>query len=343
MTEKRLRWGLLSTARINERLIPAIRKLERSELLAVASRDKKKAEQYAGEWTIPRAYDSYEALLADPDIDVVYIPLPNSYHAEWSIKSAEAGKHILCEKPLALTPEEVDRMADAAERNGVLLQEAAMYRFHPQTLQVRDLIAQGVIGELRLIRAIFSVVLGKTRDIRFEPDLGGGSLWDLGSYPVSFSRAMVRAEPDEVFGWQVSDESGVDLTFMGQMRFPGDTLAQFSCSFRAVPNFEAELIGTRGLIHLSLPWLNRLGETAQVRILRAESGARETFGDSRDHLREEILSYEKVDAYQHEVDAMVGSILDGSDPIISLSESRGNVATLVALYTSARENRPVSP
>ena len=342
MPEGRIRWGLLSTARINKRVIPAIRASRRSELLAVASRCRERAKRCAEEWNIPRAYGSYEDLLADRDVDAVHISLPNSYHAEWSIKAAQSGKHILCEKPLALTPGDVDRMADAAQRNGVVLQEAAMYRYHPQTLRVQELVAEGAIGDLRLVRGVFTTTLAAQRDIRLEPDLGGGCLWDLGSYPVSFALAMLGAEPVQVAAWQVLGDSGVDLTFMGQMRFSVGTLAQFSCSFQAAPHWEADLVGSRGTIHLDFPWTHEKDETSHVRILRARGTSGAAFGDSKAHLEMEMLTYEDVDAYQCEVDAMVVSILDGDQPIMSLADSRSNIATLVALHESARESRLVT-
>ena len=341
MIEQRVRWGLLSTARINERLIPAIRQSDRSELIAVASRSQEKAKDYASKRNIPRAYGRYEDFLADADIDAVYISLPNAHHAEWSIKCADAGKHILCEKPIALTPEDVDRMADAAENNGVTLQEAAMYRFHPQTGKLIEMVAQGAIGDLRVIQGNFGFTLANRPDIRLNPSLGGGSLWDIGSYPVSFARAIMRAEPVEVIGWQVLGDDEVDLTFCGQMRFSVGTLAQFSSSFQTMPHSEAELIGSQGTIHLDLPWLNLLGETAHVRILRGGSTETDTFGDSRDDLAAETLTYENCQAYFNEVEAMVATILDGAPPTISLEDSRGNIATLVALYRSARENKMV--
>jgi xylose dehydrogenase (NAD/NADP) len=341
MRARKIRWGLMSTARINERLIPAIPNSEHAELLGVASRQKNSAEQYAKERSIERAYGGYEELLADPDIDVVYVSLPNSYHPEWCVKSAEAGKHILCEKPLALTLEEVDRMATAADRHGVILQEAAMYRFHPQTNKVRDLIRRGTIGDLRIVRSVFSFILDKTEDIRLESHLGGGSLWDIGSYPISFSRLVLGADPEEVTGWHVLNNRGVDTTFTGQMRFASGTFAQFSCSFRAIPRWEIEFIGAQGAIYLDHPWLNRVGEPSHVRIVHGGGAANETFGDSTSHLKMEIVTFEKTNAYQCEVDSMNASIMTGTEPVISLNDSRGNIATIVALYNSAKENRPI--
>ena len=335
--------GLLSTARINERLIPCIRSSERSELLAVASRDSDKAERYAAEWDISRAYDSYEGLLEDPDLDVIYNSLPNSLHAEWSIKCAEAGKHILCEKPLAITPEQVDRMVDAASRNNVILQEASMMRYHRQTSDVRELVARGAIGNVRLIRSVFTFYLTQEIDIRLDPDLGGGVLWDLGSYQVSFSQMMLREEPVEVMGWQVSGDRGVDRSFAGQLRYGSGALAQFYCSNESAPAWDAELIGSSGLMRLDLPYQNHPGLDRHVHIFRgSEADESVTFGDSTDQMVEETLTYEDSNAYQDEVHAMVASILDGADPLLPLSDSRANVATVVALLKSAREGRPIS-
>ena len=338
-----VRWGLLGTARINERLIPAIRASERSDLLAVASRSKERAQSYASEWDIQRAYGSYQDMLVDQEIDAVYVSLPNSLHAQWSIACADAGKHVLCEKPLALTPEDVERMAEAGRRNGVLIQEATMMRFHPQTRKVEELISSGVIGELRAMRGILSFSLERKGDIRLDPLLGGGALWDLGSYPVCFMRTMIGANPVEVHGWQVSGTSGVDLTFVGQMRFHTGTVGQFFSSFQAVRRTEADLIGSRGIIHLDQPWLSNTGELASVRIAREDDlRQRGTFGSTPGGPVTETLAFENVNAYQDEVDAMVASILDGADPVISLEDSRDNVATLAALYRSAREGLPMS-
>jgi predicted dehydrogenase len=343
MTPRRIGWGLLSTARINDRLIPAIRSEGRSELVAVASRrGLDEARKYAGERSIPKAYGTYEAMLSDPDVDVVYVSLPNSLHAAWSIHALEAGKHVLCEKPLATSAGDVDQMAQAAERHGVVLQEAVMMRFHPQTRELRRLVAEGIIGEVRLIRGVFCFMLERPGDVRFEPALGGGSVWDVGSYPVSFIRTMLAAEPVEVHGWQIPNDRGVDLSFAGQMRFATGTLAQFFSSFQTVPHAEMELIGTLGKIHLDLPYLNKTGVTSTVRIERTR-GVRAvgTFSDASP-FDESALKFDNIDAYRDEVRAMVDCIADGAPPTVALAESRGNIATLEALCASARQGRPVS-
>ena len=189
MGGKQVRWGILSTARINERLIRVIRASERSELVAVASRDSDRAKSYAAKWSIPRAHGNYEALLNDPDVDSIYISLPNGLHLEWSVKAAAAGKHTLCEKPLALSVDEVRQMAAASEKHGVIIQEATMMRFHPQTHRLRDLVAEKAIGDVRLVRAVFAIDLKREVDIRLDSALGGGCLWDVGSYPISLTRS----------------------------------------------------------------------------------------------------------------------------------------------------------
>jgi predicted dehydrogenase len=335
MPGQHLRWGLICTARINRSLIPAIRASNRSELVAVASRVSARARDYAHQWHIPRAHGSYQALLDDPEVDVIYNALPNSLHCEWTVKAAKAGKHILCEKPLALNVEEVDRMIEAARRNRVVLLEAFMYRYHPQTLKAQELVRQSAIGHVRLVRAVFSYTLTRPGDVRLDPALGGGSLWDVGCYPVSFARAIVGSDPLEVFGWQVLGESAVDITFVGQMRYPKSSpeahgpLAQFDSSFQTTFRWEAEVVGSQGALWLETPWKpGAAWEPAGLRLLRNDG--------------EELLPVEDVNAYQCEVEAMADCVLNKTDPILPLSESRGNVVTLNALYKSAKRGQVVS-
>lgn len=343
MPDKIARWGLLSTARINERMIPAMRAAERSELLAVCSRSQEKADSYAQQWEIPRAYGSYDRMLADPDVNVVYISLPNSMHREWAVKTAEAGKHILCEKPLAQTPQDVDAMAQAAQRNGVVLQEATMMRFHPQTRKLQTLLADGIIGDVRLMRGVMCFQLTKEHDIRFNAELGGGSIWDLGSYCVNFMRTMMRANPIEVSGWHVPHDTGVDATFFGQMRFASGTVGQFFSSFQAMPRFEADLIGSDGMIQLDCPWVNNIGMTSNVHIFgEDQSESKTTFSDDIRYRTTQLISTDDINAYQDEVNSMVNTVCDSAEPVISLADSRDNAATLDALCRAAREGRPVA-
>ena len=344
MAEQQACWGLLSTARINERLIPALRASGRSELLAVASRSKERAQAYAKQWNIPHAYGTYEQMLADPAINVIYLSLPNHLHAEWAIKCAEAGKHVLCEKPIAITTEEVTRMAQAAEKNGVIIQEAAMTRFHPQTQYLHELVAKRVIGDIRLIRGVFAFTLENPADIRLDTNMGGGSLWDLGSYCVSFARTVLQTEPIEVSAYQVSGDTGVDMSFSAQMQFPTGTLVQFFSSFQSFAHIEADFLGTEGRIYADIPWANHIGASANVQVTRSGNAEEtSTFSDSMEGYMTDTKTYANMNAYQCEIDSMVESVLNGTEPVISLADSWKNVATIVALHESARTGKPVSP
>ena len=268
----KLRWGLLSTARINQALLPPLRASARNELTAVASRDLERAQAYAKEQDIPRVFGSYEAMLADPDVDVIYNPLPNSLHMEWTIKAAQAGKHVLCEKPLALTVEEVDAIAAAAQQAGVVVMEAFMYRHHPQTLKVKELVDGGAIGKLQLVHGSFTFDISDENDVRLNSSLGGGSIWDIGCYPISYARLIAGAEPVEVFGWQKTGAgSGVDESFFGQLHFSNDVYAQFDCGFRTPQRTHLELVGDKGSITIKVPFTPKLNEEIIV-----TNGDRET-------------------------------------------------------------------
>ncbi len=324
---KKLRWGLLSTARINKVLLPPLRASERNELTAVASRDTARAQAYAKERNIPRVFGSYEAMLADPDIDVIYNPLPNSLHAEWTIKAAQAGKHILCEKPLANTVEDVDAMTEAAKKAGVVLMEAFMYRHHPQTLKVKELVDSGAIGKLQVIHGAFTFKIGDEDDVRLNASLGGGGIWDVGCYPISYARLIVGAEPVEVFGWQVTGQaSGVDETFAGQMRFPNNVYAQFDSGLRTPRRSYIELAGDEGTLSIPQPFQPYQNEKIML-----------TRGD-----KEEVISIPGEDLYRGEVENMADAILDGKATRMSLADSRNNVAAIMALLRSAREGKPVT-
>lgn len=325
MAERVLNWALLSTARINRAVIPAIRASARSRLAAVASRDGERAEAYAAEKGIPRAYASYEALLADPEIDIIYNSLPNRMHAAWSIKALEAGKHVLCEKPLATSVQEVEAMIEAGRRTGRVLAEGFMYRHHAQTPKVQELCAQGRLGRIQLIRGAFTYTLRREADVRFNRDLGGGSIWDVGCYPIGYARMLAGEEPVEVHGWRTLGEAGADVTFVGEMRFPNGIAAQFDCGFRAPSRSFMEIVGTEGVLYVPTPF---------------KPARRESISLQRENLTETIV-IEGGELYSGEVEDMEGAILDGKPPRISLADSRGNVATIVALIESAASGRAV--
>jgi len=325
MSLKTLNWGLLSTARINKALIPPLRASKRNNLLAVASRTQEFADAYAKKWKIPRAYLSYEALLADPEIDVIYNPLPNNLHAEWTIKAVESGKHVLCEKPLALTLDEVDAIADAAQKHRCVVAEAFMYRHHPQTLKVQELVQNGSLGNVNLMRGSFTFMLCREGDIRFDPTMGGGSIWDVGCYPISYTRTALGAEPLEVFGWQVTGPTGVDQTFVGQMLFSKDVHAQIDSSFVIPFHMYFEVVGTEATLIVPKPF---------------KPGLKEKVFISRDE-KTESVKIKGQELYLGEVEDMADAILLGKKPRISLDDSRANIAVILALLESSRANQPV--
>lgn len=312
--------------------------------MAVASRTKERAQAYAKQWDIPHAYGTYEQMLADPAINLIYLSLPNHLHAEWSIKCAEARKHVFCEKPIALTTEEVARMAQAAGRNGVIIQEAAMMRFHPQTRYLRELVAKGTIGDVHLIRGVFAFTLENPGDIRLDTNMDGGSLWDLGSYCVSFARTMLQAERIEVSAYQVSGDTGVDMSFSAQMRFPTGAFVQFFSSFQSFAHIEAGFLGTGGRIYADISWANHIGPPANVEVTRSGNAeGMATFSDGMEGHMTDTKTYQNINAYQSEVDSMVENVLDGAEPVISLTDRWNNVATMVTLHESARTGKPVEP
>ena len=317
-----LNWGILGTARINRSLIPPLRLSMRNQLLGVASRDADRAAAYAKERDIPRSYGSYEALLADDDIDVVYIPLPNKFHAEWAIKATEAGKHVLCEKPLALTPEAVEQMTAASRNAGTVLIEAFMYRFHDRTLKVKQLVDEGAIGRLHHVKGGFTFPLNREGDVRWDSELGGGSLWDVGCYPLSFARYLIGAEPESVYGHSTNSETGIDVSFTAQLHFPDNVTVQFDSGFRTQFRMFIEVSGSEGSIYLPMAF-----KPAQRSYIHLTHG-----NDTK---------YIAVDGnllYLDEVEEMASCILEKRDPILSLEDSRNNVATIQALYKSAANN-----
>ncbi|MBI5668301.1 MAG: Gfo/Idh/MocA family oxidoreductase [Chloroflexi bacterium] len=249
MTRK-IRWGILSTARIGRNsVIPAIRQSGNGEVVAVASRSLDRAQAFANEVNIPKAYGSYEAMIADPDIDAIYNPLPNSEHAAWSIRCAEAGKPVLCEKPFASDAPEAQQMTDAFTARGVLLAEAFMYRFHPQTVRLIELVRSGTIGMLTTITSAFTFTIRNEQDIRLDRALAGGALMDVGCYCVNISRLLAGEEParaQAIARW--GEASDVDETLAGVLEFPSGAVAHFDCGFRTFRTNFCDIRGTTGRI-----------------------------------------------------------------------------------------------
>ncbi len=325
-------WGILSTAKINEALLGPIKQSPRSQLAAVASRDLVKAQAYAQEKGIPHAYGSYEALLADPEIEAVYISLPNTLHAEWAVKAAQAGKHVLCEKPITPTLAELDRIEAAAKANNVTVFEAFMYLHHPQTLKVKEMVRSGQLGDLQLINSWFAYYLPPedSQNIRLSPNLAGGSLWDVGVYPNSLVITMVAAgAPVEVWARQIKGETGVDVSLVGQMKFANGVMAQISSGFRCPFREGAQLVGSQGRIDISEPWKPGVfGQNSQI-IFTNRDGV------------EERLVFPASSPYLAEVQVMEACVLDGAEPVVPLSLSRAFLRSVLALYESAETGRPV--
>ena len=324
---KALRWGLLGAARINRSLIPALRASSRNELAAVASRDAARAAAYAREWGIPRSFGRYEDLLADSGIDVVYNPLPNGLHAEWTIRAARAGKHVLCEKPLAISVEEVDAIARAAREANVVVAEGLMYRHQKLTREVLAMVERGTLGELRVVRGCFTFPLTREGDVRLDPALGGGCLWDLGVYPISYARMMIGSEPLEAFGWQTLGPTGVDVAFAGQLRFPANVIVQCDTGFRAAFRRDVEIVGSEASLFVPNPF--KPGPSEPVHLVRGDDRQTIDVAGTEAHL------------YLGEVEDLADAVLLGRPPAVSLADSRGTVAAIVALLASAREGRPV--
>lgn len=329
MPEK-IRWGLLSTARINEAVIEPIRQAERSELVAVTSRDLATAQTYAQEKGIPKAHGSYEALLADPDVDVIYNPLPNTLHCEWTVKAAEAGKHVLCEKPIVTTLAELDQVEAAAAAHGVTIFEAFMYLHHPQTLKVKEMIQAGKLGNLQLITSWFNFYLPPERatNIRLNANLAGGSLWDVGVYPNSMAIVMAGAgAPVEIWASQIIGESGVDVAMRAQLKFSNGVIAQVSSGFRTPFREAAYIVGDQGMVNIIEPW--KPGVTGRdSRIIFSTIAG-----------QEETIVIPAMNPYLCEVQAMEACVLDGAEPVVPLSLSRDFLKSVLAFYESAQSGQ----
>jgi D-xylose 1-dehydrogenase (NADP+, D-xylono-1,5-lactone-forming) len=319
-----VKWGILSTADINRKVIPGTHASDKVDLVAVASRDQARAEAYAREWEIPRGYGSYEDLLADPDIEAVYISLPNTMHVEWSIKALEAGKHVLCEKPFTRHPEEADEAFDVAEREGRLLSEAFMYRHNPQTAKLVELIRDGAIGELRLIRSTFSYGLYDRDNIRLRTDVEGGALMDVGCYNVSNSR-LLGGELERVWGEAWYGPSGTDWVFAGTLRFPADVIATFDCGTALPERDELEAVGSEGSLFLDDPWHCDL----PIIELRREEQV-------------ELIELEPVDSYRLELENLTDAIRGEGELLLGREDALGQARALEALHRSATTRAAVS-
>jgi len=254
LAEQKLRWGIIGCAGIAiGSVIPGIRESKSGVVSAIASRNEEKVKQTAERLEILKAYSSYEALLEDPDIDAVYIPLPNHLHMEWTVKAAQAGKHVLCEKPVALTAGQAQTMAEACAESGVVLAEAFMYRYHPRYDQVKEMIASGTIGEIRGIHSTFTFNNAVDKgNIRYVKEWGGGSIYDVGVYPISAARLVLGSEPEAVTcrAFFSPEHGNVDMMASGLIEFPNDVSLTFDCGMWADNRNTLEILGTEGRIVL---------------------------------------------------------------------------------------------
>jgi xylose dehydrogenase (NAD/NADP) len=316
-----LRWGILSTANITDKLLDSGTD---QQFVAVGSRDGARAEAYAREKGIARAHGSYEALLADPDVDAIYNPLPNGLHLEWSIRALEAGKHVLCEKPLTRRPEDVDRAFDVAEREGRVLAEAFMWRHHPQVARACELLDEGAIGDLRVIRAHFAFAVGQPDDIRLQAALDGGGLMDVGCYCVSGCRTLAGAEPERAFAEYVAGGDGVDVALAATLRFPGDVLAQFDCGLSYPGGSLLAAVGTEGAFALADPWH---GNDAVIELRRADGSV-------------ERIDTGPANSYALELADFEAAARGERPPLLRRDDALGQARTIAALYTSAERNAP---
>lgn len=322
MTEK-LRWGVISTANIGRAAVnPAIQGSENGDLVAVASRDVARARDFAEASGIPTWYGSYQELLADDRVDALYNPLPNSMHLEWTVAAAEHGKHVLCEKPLALDAAECERMKAAADANGVKLMEAFMYRFHPRTERLLEMVRGGAVGELRTIRSAFSFRLTRPNNIRWSAELGGGALMDVGCYCVNVSRTITGKEPVEVQAFATWAPSDVDAQLAGTLLFEGGLTAQFDCALTMERREAYEVAGTEGVLSVEDAFLPGTGEVAIV-----ERRGRQGVSEHR---------VEGADEYQRMVEHFADCALNDRPLRYSADEAAANMRVIEALHRSAR-------
>jgi xylose dehydrogenase (NAD/NADP) len=334
MVAKPVRWGVISSAAINDSWVPGLLAAEGAELAGLASRSPEKAHEAADRWGC-HAYTSYDALLADESVEAVYVPLPNHLHEQWTVKALESGKHVLCEKPLALSTAEVRSIAEASKRTGRLVLEAFMYRHSPRWQRALELVRQGAVGDPRIVRIGFAFrVPTEPPNIRFMPEAGGGIIWDMGCYAANMARGMLGQEPVEVFAFgEVRPGQLTETSVSGVMRFPGARTAPFSVSFDfRNPFAQVEVVGTEGW--LSLPGTGFRRE-AYTKLLFHQGG--EIYADGKEPVVE-VFAYD--DPYRREVEHFSGAIRGEHALAFELDDARANTAVLEAMHTSLRLHVP---
>jgi xylose dehydrogenase (NAD/NADP) len=296
-------------------------------LAAVASRELSRAAEYARHWDIPIAHGSYDALLRDHGVDAVYIPLPNALHVEWTLRALDAGKHVLCEKPLALVPDDVERIDAVARAGGRVVAEAFMYRHEPLIARVVELVKGGEVGALVSVNAGFTYLQTRSPDVRLDASLGGGSLWDVGCYAVNAVRLVVGAEPCTACGFATLSATGVDHSFTGLLEFAGGLVGTVHSSFRTPHRTWLEAAGTDGVLSVTQPFRPAPSDVIEIR--RGDEQRRESVEGS-------------PQLFVRQIDDFVAAALDGRAPAVSLADSRGNAAALAALHSAARTRQAVT-
>jgi predicted dehydrogenase len=319
-----VKWGILSTARINGLFLAGARQSPEVEIVAVASRDSARAENYAREQGIERAHGSYDALLDDPEVEVVYISVPNSTHVEWTVRALEAGKHVLCEKPLSRRTKDVELAFDAAERHERLLMEAFMYRHNPQTLRLVELIRRGAVGRLRLVRGAFSFAAREPANIRLSAELDGGALMDVGCYCLSGAR-LIAGEPMRVSAEQVLGGDGVDIVFAATMHCPDGVLAHFDAGLALANRDELEVVGEDGALFLDDPWHCR----QPLIELRRDQGV-------------ERIEIPVADSYRLEAENMSAAVRGQAAPLLGRADAVAQARAIEALYEAADTGQAVT-
>jgi predicted dehydrogenase len=334
-TSTPVRWGILGAANIAvNKVIPAMMSSARSQVMAIASRDMAKARSAANALSIPRAYGSYEELIADPDVEAIYNPLPNHLHVPWSIRAAEAGKHVLCEKPIALTATEARQLRDVRDRAGVQIAEAFMVRTHPQWLAVQKFIGDGRIGDLKLVVGHFSYYRRDPNDVRSRVDWGGGALLDIGCYPITLSRWLFGAEPEAVIGQIERDpDMHVDRLASALLRFPNGQ-ASFTCAGQLVPYQRMNIFGTTARIDVEIPF-NSPGDLP-ARIY-TDDGSKFAGANA------EAIEFPVVDQYALQADEFSNAVRGVGQVPVSLEDSIANMAVIDAVFRSADSGKWETP
>jgi len=323
-----LRWGILSTADIGrKKVIPAIQRGRRCRVVAIASREPGRAAEVAAELGIPRSHGSYEDLLADPEVDAVYIPLPNHMHMEWTEAAARAGKHVLCEKPLAMTSADAQAMIDACRDAGVVLVEAFMYRLHPSWIAVRELVAKGRIGRVSTIQSWFSYYNDDPSNIRNIRDVGGGALYDIGCYNVNLSRVLFGGEPNRVQATVVREPNmGVDILTSAILDFDGGRVATFTCSTRIETDQRVHIYGTEGRISIGIPFNIPPDRPTEVYVTAG--------GDPPVAPNTETLTFPTADPYTVEAEEVAAIVLDGVPPSFPISDAVENLRVMEQIFAA---------